>query len=697
MLFYPCFAKLCENHKGKAMKIVKISTIVSLVLVGSFANSNISSLDDVVITATKNPKSIEGISSSVFVITKEDIEKSTAITLKDLLKYDSSIYIQKGGFPSANAATRSTVSIRGAGSSGTLFLIDGQRLSGEVKNPYDLNRIPISQIERIEIIKGPASSLYGSDAYGGVINIITKKDTSANVALKSGFTTKGSGKNAELSAGFGQKLGDFYYRVDVSALKQKGKTQNKTIRPLMLNKTLPKITAKQSLSEDVELYNINTKLGYNFSDFVKLSGYLNYMDEESDGDYISAFHPSNIVVNTPMGKQKAPFFNVPITSSDKNKRVNAGLELDAELTQNLSLTSKIYHSHYKKRNAAKSKMYQHMGYTSLDSSMIDPMRANVDITSYETYLQYSLNSHFITFGGEYRYEKRDATVFTQGNDFHTKSVDYKSAYIQDEISLSDKLNLIAGVRYDDISNANSKATFKAGFAYNQSKLVNLRANFAQGYRSPDIRELYISKQTPTGLQVGSEVIRGAKKTKYNLKPEFINTYEAGISGKYNIFNYDMAFFYNDMQDKISQVKVGDYFTFKNLEKAYTYGMQLSMGLEYNRFLANANFMALKSKDKQTKKELFYTPENSARLNVEYNIYSDIWLGLAYDYTGIQYYSDKNLRKEASGFGIFDMYANYKKDKLRVYFGVSNITDEKGNENVYLTQGTTINLGVSYEF
>lgn len=679
------------------MKIVQISAITSLMLVGLLANTNVTKLDNVVITATKNPKSIEGISSSVFVITKEDIEKSTAIKLKDLLKNDPSIYIQKGGFPSANAATRSVISIRGAGSSGTLFLIDGQRLSGEVKNPYDLDRIPISQIERIEIIKGPASSLYGSDAYGGVINIITKKDTSANIALKSGFTTKGSGRNAELSGGFGKKLGDFYFRVDVSALKQDGKLREKTIRPLMLNKTLPKITAKESLSEDVDLYNINTKLGYNFNDTTKLSAYLNYMSEESSGNYISAFHPSNIVANTPMGKMRAPFFNVPIKSSDNNKRINTGVQLDTQLTNDLSLTAKIYHSKYKKRNSAKSLMYKKMGYPTLDSSMIDPMRANVDITSYETYLQYALNDHFITFGGEYRDEKRDATVFTQGNDFNTKRVDYKSIYFQDEISLTEKLNLIAGVRYDEISNANSKATFKAGLAYNHNEMLNLRANFAQGYRSPDIRELYISKQTPTGLQVGSEVIRGPKKAKYNLKPEFINTYEVGVSGKYDVFSYDMALFYNDMQDKISQVKVGDYFTFQNLKKAYTYGMQLHVSAEYEKLLANANFIAIKSEDKQTKKSLFYTPENSARVSLEYNIYSDIWLGAAYEYTGIQYYKDKNLRKKADGFGIFDLYANYKKDNLALYAGVSNVGDEKGDENVYLTQGTTINLGISYNF
>lgn len=677
------------------MKTFHISALVASMVLS--LNANTIKFDDLIVTATKNAKTLDGISSSVFVITQKDIEKSTAIKLKDLLKLDPSIYIQKGGFPSANAATRSVISIRGVGSSGTLFLIDSQRLSGEVKNPYDLDRIPISQIERIEIIKGPASSLYGSDAYGGVINIITKKDQSANVALKGSFTTKGKGRNGELSAGFGQKFDKFDFRVDISAFKQDGKTKSKVVRPLMMNNPLPKINAKQSVSEDVTLYNINTKFGYSFSDALRLSGYFNYMSEENKGYYVSAFHPSNKILPTPMGKMKVPFFNVPIISTDNNKRMNFGANLKANLTNELSLNAKIYHSKYKKRNTAKSLIYRQMGFASFESSMIDPMRANVDITSYESYLQYALKSHFITFGGEYRDEKRKATVFTQSNEFNTKKVDYKSLYIQDEFSLGDKLGFIFGVRYDEISNADSKPTFKAGVTYNHNESLNLRANFAQGYRSPDIRELYISKQTPTGLQVGSEVIRGPKRTKYNLAPEFINTYELGFSGRYSIFNYDFALFYNDLQDKITQTKINDYFTFVNVKKAYTYGASANVGLEYEKFNANANFIALNSRDKQTNKELLYTPENAFRLSAEYNVYDKIWLGASYEYTGIQYYLEDNFRKEASGFGIFDIYANYKKDNLRVYFGISNLADEEGNENVYLTQGRSVNLGISYNF
>lgn len=152
---------------------VVLSAITVLALSKSmYADTNLGEV--LVTTATKTEKSIDGVTASILVITQEEIEKMGAESLKDIINKTAGLTVQYGTFPSASSKSKSSISIRGMSANGTLFLLDGRRLAGEVRNPYDLDRIPASSVERIEIVKGPMSSLYGADATGGIINIITK-------------------------------------------------------------------------------------------------------------------------------------------------------------------------------------------------------------------------------------------------------------------------------------------------------------------------------------------------------------------------------------------------------------------------------------------------------------------------------------------------------------------------------------------
>lgn len=697
------------------------SPLIYLSLVACVALNATESLAPITITsATKSEKSVDGVAASVIVITQKEIEDSHAGKLRDILDSIPSVVLQNGAFPAANAKNKSAISIRGLGSSGTLLLINGKRLAGEVKNPYDLDRIPASMIERIEIIKGPSSALYGSDAMGGVINIITKqsaKEFEGSLGIRGEGATKGGGFEGIMDIDVRGKKDRFSYAFNGSVLDASSQTESQranvfakhpaqgkvkpSAHPMLPLKNNVKdfYDVDSALTEEARVYNFDTRLGFQASEALELGAEFGFLKEEREGDYVGVFHPSNYG----MGGNKIPLFGVPVKSEDKNRRTNWGIDATAKLTPELSLFGRIYQSNYRKRNATSALHWKDLGYPSAEASATSGMNANVRVTSYEAYLQYlALQSHLLTFGGEYREERRDATVFSQSDGMERKEVDYKALYLQDEWEVNERLNALFGVRYDAISNADSKTTFKVGANYALSDSSRLRASFSQGYRSADIRELYISRQTPAGLQLGADVIRGPKMKKYDLKPEFVNAYEVGIGGRNGALSYDVALFYNDISDKIEFVKKPAYFTFENIADAYTMGAELSLGYQWSeRFSTSLAWMELKSEDKATNDNLLLTPKRHATLKADYKPLNALTLSATLRHVGAQEYMQEtpkgNRRFQASADSFIDVAADYELGKYKLFAGVKNLLDEEVDSAILTNRGRLLYAGARYFF
>ncbi|WP_294959422.1 TonB-dependent receptor [Sulfurovum sp.] len=759
-----------------------------------------------VTTATKTEKKVEGVSASVIVLDEKAIEKMGASTLGDIVSRTPGLTRQYGTFPSASSKSKSSVSIRGMGATGTLFLIDGERLAGEVKNPYDLDRIPASMIERIEVVKGPMSTLYGADAVGGVINIITKQPKEGfqgSFGIKTGANTEGEGKNHDIDLNFRGKKDKLKYSFYVNGSKSTPYTQSERAdvrvgggkkkpselpnipRPGYLDPNNPKThghafylqpdgtvkpvsphagtdyaadsaTAQNSFNtfknqiaahakdfydtdvtyrEKANVFNVGTKLEYAVTDTLSAGIAFSYMDEERWGTYIGYAHPfgfkppighpKNPIVGykpdgTPIGfvdkkghpKGMCPAWNVPVNSHDENTRRVLSGDLQWSASEDLFLKFKVYNSYYKKRNTTTMKHWQDFGFPNEAKSAANGMNANVDITSYELSGNYALNdAHLLTFGTEYRDEKREATVFDSTPNMGKKEVDYKAAYLQDEWEVSDTLNVIAGARYDVISNAENKATFKVGAVKNFSPLFNLRANFAQGYRTPDIREMYINKQTPMGLQLGAEVVG------YNLKPEFTNAFEIGASGKRGGFGYSASLFLNKIDDRIEKIKVSDmqssYYTFVNVSKAETKGLELMFNYDFGNGLYTAlTWNELRTENKTTGKDLEFNPDRTVSLKTEYSVNQNLDIGLVATYTGEEHYSDFMMKKvggkptkikvdkTTDAFTLVDLTTSYKFGKdntYELYGGINNIFDEKVEDILGSNVGTYYYVGARIKF
>lgn len=710
-------------------KIVTLSVFCASLVLG-----NEVVLDEIkVTTATKTEKNIDGVVASVEVITQEDIKKSGSESLKDILDNVSGLNIQYGTFPSASSKSKSSVSIRGLGTKGTLFLIDGRRLSGEVANPYDLDRIPASQIEKIEIVKGPMSTLYGADAIGGVINIITKKPKEGkpqiDLGLRYGQNENGDDKNKNLNLGIKgkeDKLGYSFYtnKTNTTPYTQKedanvyAKTSTTKVKPssypVGMNASLKSNLkdyyndVKVTYKEDSDVLTYGGRLEYDFTDNITAGLEFNRFIEDRNGTYIGYFHPTNF--NMGNTTNKIPVYNVPINSEDDNQRLDIATDVKVNANDKLTYQIKAYQSSYEKRNKTTAKYWADMGYSSEEASSQNGMDANVDIKTIEALASYLLtDAHLVTIGAESRTEDREATVFTQSNTLTKKSIDYKAAYLQDEWMISDSLNAVIGARYDDISNADSKATFKAGLIKNFSKEFNPRANIAQGYRTPDIRELYIFKNTANGIQRGADVVDTTiGKTAYDLKPESTTTYEVGTSGKINNTKYDFAIFYNDIEDLINEVNTGTYYTFQNIPEAKTYGIEVSVTQPIRDDLdIKFDYTELKTQNEQTKKDLEFTPKRTIGSKLIYQATKDVDTSLGIKYIGEQYYvktlnigtpSQSLQDSKTDDYTTLNWNINYDYSKvLSLYAGIDNLTDRKIEDVLGSSSGRYYFTGMKVSF
>ena len=586
-------------------KLVLISAITSLTLVqNSFANS---SLEEVMVTtATKTEKNIEGVSASIIVITEEEIQKTGASTLDKILEKVPSINAQYGRFPHPSASSKASISLRGMGANGTLILVDGKRLSGETESPYEMTRITASMIERIEIVKGSMSTLYGSDAIGGVINIITKK-VDKNVStldLKYGSNGDGDAVNKNVN---------FTNRGSVDKLRYKINTSIDDTTPYKVNKSYTQQAINPSSGADLngnsldnisENYDvtykdeatvktIGTRLEYDFSDNFTAGLDLSYFTEDREGQYLgnTSATSGGLITNT------------PVNSEDKNRRIDISSDFKYLINDDLSMNTKVYRSYYKKRN-----------YTdplTFDGATNTKFSANVTIDTLESDLTYILNdSNIITTGLEYRKETRDSGAINpdaSSSEFITKVVNYKSLFIQDEIEISDTLNAIVGTRYDNISNADNKITLQAGLVKEIAEDTSIRANYAQGYRTPDIAELYVVSMYYKGAKrYGSEVINTIKTESYDLKPEQSQTFELSLSNKYENLSSVFTIFNNKVKDKIDLVSYNDsssstkYYTSENIDQVDIKGAEVSFDYDLNKDIdLGLNATYLKTEDEST--------------------------------------------------------------------------------------------------
>ena len=458
-------------------------------------------LNELVVTGSRYERQLKDVPVITRVISREEIETVNPVDFTTLLEYT----LPGIQFYYNTMSQVPEITYQGMDAKAVLFLLDGERISGESGDSnIDYSRFNINDIERIEVVRGAASTLYDSRAIGGVINIITKKSVRPFTASMHTRYAGKKGQSYSASAGVNlhrfSSLTSFGWRKrDSYLVKDEQGKQKEIINPdgsVTKSKTDPIAFNIYGYS----IMDISQKLSYNFSDrftgSARISYYTNKRDKYDNARYYQRYR--DLILSGKLKWQFADNQNLDLSYiRDNYIKDNVYVDDDERVYGNVNSTIRLY-------------------YTGMFGK--HTLSGGVDL------LREDMKHHFM---------KDTATV-------HMKQYSF---CLQDDWQLTDKMNVVVGVRGDKGGSYRLHFTPKVSVLYRPLKTITLRAGYSQGYRIPNLKELY-QEFNMGGMGI---MMYGNK----DLKPEEGTQISASVEYDYKGLNLSVSTYHNRYKNKIS--------------------------------------------------------------------------------------------------------------------------------------------------
>ncbi|MEX2469910.1 MAG: TonB-dependent receptor [Pseudohongiellaceae bacterium] len=649
------------------------------------------------VIGTRTAVNVNDLPMQVSVISADDIDNSGATNISEILTDSGEIYIRTSG------SSGGRITLRGMAHADTLFLIDGMRINGELNKTYELDRIPAGMIDRIEIVKGSASLLYGSEAMGGVVNIITRKDQngfSGDVQLLHGANRNGLDVNL-----FGSR-GDTGYRLFASQLERDRFTQRE-IADLSVSKTAiselsgahfaplqaaldDQYIVNRDYQDEMSLSNIGAGLNHRFSETLGLDFNLSYMKEDKERDFISANYQSNYLDNR---DRTILVQRLPSEQVDDNRRFSAAASLDYAPLSQLDLRYTLFYSRYDKDTAAYTPFWQEVGYESRDASISNLDQSTTEYLNHDLLGTWTFSaSSRLLVGGEHRSIEREAESFSVSDGSH------KALFVQHEYQPLERLNLVYGARHESDPVGESATSVSLGASYELTDTLRLKTNYSEGFRSADPEELYINQFNINGRQlVGAAVIDGSKTEAWILRPETSETIEAGILSIGDRYRFELFGFDTRFHDRISRTRLDSTTTtYENIERSRIKGYEGSLTVAMNdRLSGRLTYAGTDAKNQTDNSSIFRTPESLTSLRLSYFPLSNLELRSITKHTGKQVDADGDI-PSFSTTNIKLIYNNFARN-LDLAFGVDNVLRQNLPEQLGAIRKSNYYVSVKYNF
>jgi len=627
-----------------------------------------------VTTATRTERVLSSLPLPMTIITSEAIIKSGVTKLNEILNEQTGIILipDESGFEG--------IQMQGLDAAYTMILIDGVPLVGRSSGVLDLSRVSVGNIERIEIVKGASSALYGSEAMGGVINVITKKPKkdSFSGSLSYRYSTfNTSDANANLlwkKKKFSANLFANFYSTDGYDLDKS--TPLKNIEPFYN-------------------FTIQPKLYYDFSENLKLIVSNRFYNMKMD---------NVAVIDSETYKGDA-----------KENEWNSQIKLEQKWSEKLYSEYELYATNYKNDsflNDQNNVLYEKAYY---DQWLLRP----------EIRTTLSLKNDKLTGGFGLNYETLHRTYFDKNVVFNSQYI-----YLQYDCNPTERWNILAGVRYDSHSEYASQLSPKLAVNFKINENLSLKSSVGYGYKAPDFRQLFFDFTNPAvgytvlGYNVAEsrlnqfeqegQLLSRTPGVDFNkpLEAESSINFNFGTFYKKNKLRLDVNAFYNSIDNLIDTRVVAqktngqNVFSYFNISKIFTYGLEFNSTYDFTKeFSISFGYQYLTAKDKSVLDnfEDYQYIRNSDLQTVQikksdyFGLYnrSKHTANVKFAYTIPKIKTDINLRVfYRSKYGLFDTNGNQildKYDKFVSDYFITNLSISKYIGDKFMLQAGANNL------
>ena len=586
---------------------------------------------DVFVTATRTAIPKNNVIADITTISEEEIERAGSSSLVDLLQRQPGVEISNNG----GIGKLSTISLRGTSSNHTIILLDGSRIDSAFSGLTALQNLSLSQIEKIEIVRGPSSSLYGADAIGGVIQIFTKKGISGfNPYFGMGA---GSYNTKSIQTGVRGSDNNTSYSINLSGFNTQGFSAFKPNN----------LASSNSFNLDKDGYS-------NLSLSSSISHRLNESDKITFNVFLSRgrnrFDNSSADIYLYNGSSGYSDFR------DTQLQENFNSVYTTQVTKDLESIFKIGRGIDQYVALQKSPDYSNIYKTS------DMFRSTQDSLSWQN--NFKTNFGLLTLLYDHTNQKIDVTDQPTSNDGgytyylapYTKKNRVNNGFMIGYLMNKDNHNLQINLRRDLNSLYEDSTTGNLGYAYNLNSQWKLATSYGTAFRSPTFNYAYYPDRTQGNP---------------NLQPEKSKNIEATIKYQDDLDYFSITAFRNKIHDFI--VLDSNYLP-GNLDKVEIIGITLFGSHFFEHLQIKGNLTYQDPKNNDTNKLLPLKAKNYG--NISTNYYVDNWiLGAEITGSGSRFNEEKNENK-IKGYVLTNIIVDYKINQtLKLNLRAENIFDK----------------------